>query len=159
MFRRSIVVVLLSFGASQAASALDQRCGGPLDFLLCVDPSLSYSETLPPRPAASEQAGTQTNAANVGTDKPDLRRTPIPVARPLRPPLSLDYRVINHASKSGTNTRAISEAAKNPDTREQAMSRSQKEELYRAFLVWQRKQVINEMRDQSTLTRDLSTLR
>jgi len=160
MLRRIILVVLLSFGASQAASALEQRCGGPLDFLLCVDPSLSYSETSPEQSSPSQQAGSQTHADNLAAQKsPAPGRAPAVAAQPPPPPLSLDYRVINHVSKSGTNSRAISEAAKSPDARERTMSKSEREELYRDFLAWQRKQVINEMRDQSTLTRDLSTLR
>jgi hypothetical protein len=66
----------------------------------------------------------------------------------LRAPLSLDYRVINHASKTGTDPRTISQAAKRPEGRERTMSKDEKEELYRPFLVWQRRQVINNIRDQ-----------
>jgi hypothetical protein len=62
--------------------------------------------------------------------------------------LSLDYRVINHVSKTGTDPRTISQAAKRSEGRERAMSNGEKEELYREFLVWQRRQVINDMRDQ-----------
>jgi len=43
--------------------------------------------------------------------------------------LSLDYRVINHASKTGTDARTI--AAKRPEGRERTMSKDEKEELYR----------------------------
>jgi hypothetical protein len=61
--------------------------------------------------------------------------------------LSLDYRIINHASKIGTDPRTSSRAAKRPEGRERTMSKDEKEELYRQFLIWQRRQVINDMRD------------
>jgi hypothetical protein len=150
MLRRSVAVVLLFLGATHAASALEQRCGSALDWLLCVNPSLSYSEnaTLPPSPSrlARPQAGSNNTAAQktggvVGSHVS---------ASPLRSqaPLSLDYRVINHAHKTGTDPHTMSQAAKRPEGRERTMSKDEKEELYRQFLVWQRRQVINDMRDQ-----------
>jgi hypothetical protein len=53
--------------------------------------------------------------------------------------LSRDDRLINHVSETGTGSR------------QRAMSKDEKEELCRAFLAWQRKQVIDNKRDQSTL--------
>jgi hypothetical protein len=148
MLKRSIAVVLLFLGASHAASALEQRCGGALDWLLCVDPSLSYSENAtqpPPSPLARSQA----RSDNAGAQKAGVAAGSHVVASPprLRAPLSLDYRVINHASKTGSDPRAISQAAKRPESRERTMSKDKKEKLYREFLVWQRRQVINDMQD------------
>jgi len=60
--------------------------------------------------------------------------------------LSLDYRVINHASKIGTDRGTISQTAKRPEGRERTMSKDEKEQLYRQFLAWQRRQVINDIK-------------
>jgi hypothetical protein len=150
MLRRSIAVVLLSFGASHAASALEQRCGGPLDWLLCVNPSLSYSETSTQPPSPSLEARSQTKSDNSAAEGPPSPGRSHAAASPPPPraPLSLDYRVINHASKTGTDPRTRSQTTKSPDGREKTMSEDEREQLYRAFLVWQRKQVINNMRAQ-----------
>jgi hypothetical protein len=147
MSKRSLAVVLLFLGSSQAASALDQRCGSVLDWLLCVNPALSYSDTSTQPPSPSELAGSQANSDNPTARQPSAPRDPrVPASQGQpRAPLSLDYRVINHASRTRTNPRTISQSTKGP----QALSKDKKEELYRAFLVWHRRQVINEMRDQS----------
>jgi hypothetical protein len=149
MLKRTIAVVLLFLGTSHAANALEQRCGGALDWLLCVDPSLSYSETSTQPPSPSRMAGPQASPDNPAAQKTGAA-VGSHVSAPPRPraPLSLDYRVINHASKTGTDPRSISQAAKRPEGRERTMSKDEKEELYRQFLVWQRRQVINDMRDQ-----------
>jgi len=152
MLKRSLAVVLLFLGGSHAASALEQRCGGPFDWLLCVDPSLSYSETAT-QPPSPEVAGSQTHADDPAAQKPNApvgSAAPAPQRQP-RAPLSLDYRAANHASKTGTDPRSGSPASKGPQGHGQTMSKEEKEELYRAFLVWQRRQVINEMRDQSAI--------
>ena len=70
MLKRSLAVVLLFLGASHAANALDQRCGGAFDWLLCVNPGLSYSETSPQSAAPSQAAGSQTDADKPATQKP-----------------------------------------------------------------------------------------
>jgi hypothetical protein len=148
MLKRSLAVVLLFLGASHTASALDQRCGGAFDWLLCVNPGLSYSETSTQLPSPSQAAGSQANSDNPATQKPSApagTRVPASQRKP-RAPLSLDYRVINHTSKPGTNPRTSSPATKGPEGRARTMSKDEKEELYRAFLAWQRRQVINEMR-------------
>ena len=150
MLKRTLAVVFVFLGGSHAASALDQRCGGPLDWLLCVNPGLSYTETQPPSP---EGAGSQTPSDNPATEKPNApvdSRVSAPQRQP-RAPLSLDYRVTNHASKTGTAPGSGSPASKGPQGHGGSMSKEEKEELYRAFLVWQRRQVINEMRDPSTI--------
>jgi hypothetical protein len=150
MLRRSLAVVLLFLGGSHAASALEQRCGGPLDWLLCVDPSLSYSE---PSPPSAQVAGPQTHSDNPATQKPN-GAVGLPASAPQqrpRAPLSLDYRVINHASKTGADPETVSPASKGPQGHGRTMSKAEKEELYQEFLVWQRRQVINEMRDRSAI--------
>jgi hypothetical protein len=148
MLRRSIAVVLLFLGASHAASALEQRCGGVLDWLLCINPSLSYSgnATEPPSP---NRVGSQGRSDNPAAHKTGVAAGSHAAASPQRSraPLSLDYRVINHTSAAGADPRTISQAAKRPEGRERTMSKDEKEELYRKFLVWQRTQVINDMRD------------
>ena len=143
-------MVLLFLGTSHAASALEQRCGGALDWLLCVDPSLSYSETSTEPPSPSRMAGPQASPDNPAAQKTGAAVGSHISASPPRPraPLSLDYRVINHASRTGTDPRTISQAAKRPEGRKRTMSKDEKEELYRQFLVWQRRQVIDDMRDQ-----------
>ena len=148
MLRRSIAVVLLFLGASHAASASEQRCSGFLDWLLCSNPSLSYYATQPPSP--NRLAGSQARS-----DKPAAHKTGVAAgshaaASPQRPraPLSLDYRVINHTSAARADPRTISQAAKRSEGREQTMSKDERDELYREFLVWQRTQVVNGMRDQ-----------
>lgn len=152
MLRRSIAVVLLSFGATHAASALEQRCGGPFDWLFCLDPGLSYSETpsstLPP--PASEGAASDSDVASP-QGSPTAGHSRSAASPAPRAPLSLDYRVINHVSKAGTDPRTISQGPKKADGRERPMSKNQKDELYQAFLVWQRKRVINNLLDQSTV--------
>ena len=150
MRRRSVAVVLLFLGATHAASALEQRCGSPLDWLLCVDPSLSYSENATPPPSPSRLARPQASSDNPAAQKTGGAVGSHVGTSPPRPraPLSLDYRVINHASKTGTDPRAISQTAKRPEGRERTMSKDEKEQLYRQFLAWQRRQVINDMRDQ-----------
>ena len=150
MLKRRIAVVLLFLGTSHAASALEQRCGGALDWLLCVDPSLSYSETSTQPPSPSRMAGPQASPDNPAAQKTGAAVGSHISASPPRPraPLSLDYRVINHASRTGTDPRTISQAAKRPEGRKRTMSKDEKEELYRQFLVWQRRQVIDDMRDQ-----------
>jgi len=153
MLKRSLAVVFLFLGASHAANALDQRCGGAFDWLLCVNPGLSYSETSTQPAAPSQAAGSQTDADKPATQKPsapDGSGVPEPQRKP-RAPLSLDYRVINHASKTGTTPRTSSQTTKGPESQARTMSKDEKEELYHAFLVWQRRQVINEMRDQSAI--------
>ena len=150
MLERSLAVVLLFLGGSHAASALEQRCGGPFDWLLCVDPSLSYSETST-QPPSPDVAGSQT-----GSDNPAVPNAPVgsaALARPRQPgpPLSLDYRLTNHASKTSTDPRTVSPASKGPQGHGRTMSKEEKEELYRAFLVWQRRQVIDDMRDRSAI--------
>jgi hypothetical protein len=65
--------------------------------------------------------------------------------------LSLDYRVTNHASKTGTDPETVSPASKGPQGHGRTMSKEEKEKLYQAFLVWQRRQVINDMRDPSAI--------
>jgi hypothetical protein len=152
MLKRSLAVVLLFLGGSHAASALEQRCGGPFDWLLCVDPSLSYSEPSPPSPQVaapqsdSDTAAAQKSNAPVGLPAPGPQRQRQPGA-----PLSLDYRVTNHGSKTGADRETVSPASKAPQGHGRTMSKEKKEELYRAFLVWQRRQVINEMRDQPAI--------
>ena len=145
MLRRSTAVVLLFLGASQAAGALDQRCGGAFDWLLCINPSLSYSPTSPPPSSPSPLAGSRGGSDNPAAEKPN-----VPAGSPLaasqsrpRAPLSLDYRVLNRASKTGA------QAAKRPEGQEKTMSKNEKEELYREFLAWQRRQVILDMRNQA----------
>jgi hypothetical protein len=152
MLKRSLAVVLLFLGGSHAASALEQRCGGPFDWLLCVDPSLSYSETST-QPPSPEVAGSQTHSDNPAAQKPNAPVGSVPPTpqRQPRAPLSLDYRVTNHASKTGIAPGPGSPASKGPQDRGRTMSKEEREELYRAFLVWQRRQVINEMRDQSAI--------
>ena len=149
MRRRSVAVVLLFLGATHA-SALEQRCGSALDWLLCVDPSLSYSENAAQPPSPSRLARPQASSDNPAAQKTGGAVGSHVATSPPRPraPLSLDYRVINHASKTGTDRGTISQTAKRPEGRERAMSNGEKEELYREFLVWQRRQVINDMRDQ-----------
>ena len=149
MLRRSVAVVLLFLGATHAASALEQRCGSALDWLLCVDPSLSYSDNATPPPSPGRLARPQASSDNPAQKTGGAVGSHV-AASPPRPraPLSLDYRVINHASKTGTDPRTISQAAKRPEGRERTMSKDQKEELYREFLAWQRRQVIDDMRDQ-----------
>jgi hypothetical protein len=150
MLKRSLAVVLLFLGGSHAASALEQRCGGPLDWLLCVDPSLSYSE---PSPSSPPVAGSQIHSDDPATQKPNAP-VGLPASAPqrqLRAPLSLDYRVTNHASKTGADPETVSPASKGPQHHGRTMSKEEKEELYRAFLVWQRRQVINELRDRSAI--------
>lgn len=140
MLKRSLAVVVLFLGGSHGVSALDQRCGGPFDWLLCVDPSLSYSETLPPSP---EAARSPTHSDNPAPNAPVGSPAPAPQRQP-RAPLSLDYRVTNHASKTVAGNKGLQGHG-------QVMSKEEKEELYRAFLVWHRRQVINEMRDRSSI--------
>jgi len=149
MLRRGIAVVLLFLGASHAASALEQRCGGALDWLLCIAPSLSYSGNATEPPSSSRFAGSQGGSGNPAGHKTGVATGSHAAASPQRPraPLSLDYRVINHVSKAGTDPRTISQAAKPPGGRERTMSKDEKEELYREFLVWQKAQGINDMRD------------
>ena len=150
MRRRSVAVVLLFLGATHAASALEQRCGSALDWLLCVDPSLSYSENAAQPPSPSRLVHPQASSDNPAAQKTGGAVGSHVATSPPRPraPLSLDYRVINHASKTGTDPRAISQTAKRPEGRERTMSKDEKEQLYRQFLAWQRRQVINDMRDQ-----------
>jgi hypothetical protein len=150
MLKRSLAAVLLFLGGSYAASALEQRCGSPFDWLLCVDPSLSYSETST-QPPSPDVAGSQTRS-----DNPGAPNAPVGSAAPARPrqpgvPLSLDYRITNHASKSSTDPGTVSPASKGPQGHGRTMSKEEKAELYRAFLAWQRRQVINDMRDQSAI--------
>ena len=150
MLKRSLAAVLLFLGGSHAASALEQRCGGPLDWLLCVDPSLSYSETST-QPPSPDVARSQTRS-----DNPAVPNTPVGSATTVRPrhpgaPLSLDYRVTNHASKTSADTGTVSPASKGSQGHGRTMSKEEKEELYRAFLAWQRRQVINDMRDRSRI--------
>jgi hypothetical protein len=150
MLKRSLAVVLLFLGGSHAPSALEQRCGGPFDWLLCVDPSLSYSEPSPPSP---QVAAPQSDSDAAAAQKPNAP-VGLPARAPQRKPgapLSLDYRVTNHASKTGADRETVSRASKAPQGHGRTMSKEKKEELYRAFLVWQRRQVINEMRDQSAI--------
>ena len=146
--RHSIAVVLIFLGATHAASALDQRCGSPLDFLFCVNPNPSSSKANSPPSQAADGRATVVGPANQkqnGSDHPRPGASP----RTAHPPLSLDYHVVNRGSKSGTDPRSASQAAKKPEGRK--MSANEKEALYQEFLVWQRKQVIDDMRDQSTL--------
>ena len=149
MLRRSIAVGLLFLGASHAASALEQRCGGVLYWLLCIDPSLSYFRNATEPPSPNRSAGSQARSDNVAAHKTGAAAGSHAVASPQRPraPLSLDYRFINHASTAGADPRTMSQAVKRPEGRQRTMSKHEKEELYREFLVWRRKQVINDMRD------------
>jgi hypothetical protein len=150
MLKRSLAVVLLFLGGSHAAGALEQRCGGPLDWLLCVDPSLSYSETST-QPPSPDVAGSQTRSDNPAVpNAPVGSSVPAPSRQP-GAPLSLDYRVTKHASKTSTDAGRASPPGKGPQGHGRTMSKEEKEELYRAFLVWQRKQVINDMRDRSAI--------
>jgi hypothetical protein len=150
MLKRSVAVILLFLGGSHAASALEQRCGGPLDWLLCVNPSLSYSETSP-QALSPEVAGSQTHADNpAAPNAPVGSPAPAPPRQP-RAPLSLDYRLTNHASKTGTAPGTVSPAPKGPQGHGRTMSNEEKAELYQAFLVWHRRQVINDMRDHSAV--------
>jgi len=125
MLKRSLAVVLLFLGGSHAASALEQRCGGPFDWLLCVDPSLSYSETST-QPPSPDVAGSRT-----GSDNPAVPNAPVGSAAPARPrqpgpPLSLDYRVTNHASKTSTDPRTVSPASKGSQGHGRTMSKEEK---------------------------------
>jgi hypothetical protein len=149
VLKRSAAFVLVFFGASHAASALEQRCGGPLDWLLCINPSLSYSETAPRQRPPNREAQGQTNLDRRAADKPAIASGPdaTVLQLPSRPPLSLDYRVVNHVSKTGSSH---APTTKRPEGRDRVMSKDEKQELYRAFLVWQKRQVIFNMRDQST---------
>jgi hypothetical protein len=150
MLKRSLAVVLLFLAASHAANALDQRCGGAFDWLLCVNPSLSYSETSTLPPSPSQTAGSQTNSDDLVTQEPSAPAGPrAPASRQHPPaPLSLDYRVLNHAPKKSANARTSSRATKEREAKPRTLSKEEKEELYRAFQVWQRRQVINDLRGQ-----------
>jgi hypothetical protein len=150
MLKRSLAIVLLFLGGSHAASALEQRCGGLFDWLLCVNPSLSYSETTT-QPPSPDVAGSQTHADNPAVPSaPVGSLAPTPLRHP-HAPLSLDYRVTNHASKTGTAPGTVSPASKGPQGHGRTMSKEEKEQLYQAFLVWQRRQVIDDMQDHSAI--------
>jgi hypothetical protein len=133
MLRRSIAVVLLFLGASDAASALEQRCGDVLDWLLCINPSLSYSGNATEPPSPNRVQGRSDNPAAHKTGDAAGSHAAASPQRP-RAPLSLDYRVINHTAAASADPRTISQAAKRPEGRERTMSKDEKEEPYREFL-------------------------